>query len=842
MTAPRARTDASSRSDSRPSIAATAGERHCDAAHPQGLSRGTAHRLAAGQSRYRSRSTFAARVAAGPLLALAALLVAPLLGAGGLAYAQTSVLISNIGQMVSSSVTVPTFQSHGQGFTTGSASGEHTLGSVELAVSAFSGTASEITVSIYSESSGNPGTVVHTLTTPASISRPATTFTAPSGTTLAASTTYYVVITTTGTTIFLSSTDATAEDTGGASGWSIADDRRYTSSGTWTTTATPLRMRINGTAGTSTDATLSGLVLNDGTNDLTLTPTFATATTSYAASVGNDIVGNDIDRITVAPETTDDGATVAYLDENDAEIGDADGNTEGHQVALDVGANTIKVKVTAADDATTQTYTVVVTRQTQAQTGSWSATLIAGTFGNVVGCHLIFGGINPAMDCASSSVLSDDEFTHDGTTYTIQILQVTTNEGEASLLINVTPSWTNSAAELTLTVDGTPFAFNDGSGGGPSWSWSDTGLSWTVGQSVSLSLTASATTAPPTSPTSLSATANGETQIDLSWTAPADDGGSAITGYKIEWSADGSDPWAALRDDTESTDTTYADTGLTAGTTRHYRVSAINSMGAAGTASSVASTTTDVPVTVTVPDTLSVLENDTLVEIAVTATTGINAPPPRPFEIQLVTADGTAIAREDYLPLTLTLGFAVDDFSAKEIDGVFRWQATRLFLVSLSLPDAIIEDDETLTMTLIRPEGLSPSIVLGTPKTLTVTILNDDGIDATLSGLVLNDGTNDLTLAPTFATDTTSYTASVANDIDQITVTPETNDDSATVAYLDENDAEITDADGNTEGHQVALDVGANTIKVEVTAADDMTTQTYTLTVIRAEAPPPTPR
>ena len=390
MSAPRASRGASSQFDSQPS-AAPAGTRLSDTPHPQHLSRGTARRPVGGDAaspgRHRSRgrlagpvATLARRAAAGLLLPLAALLAAPLLGVGSLAHAQTSVLISNIGQTVSSSVTVLTTQSHGQGFTTGSALGEHTLGSVELAVSLFSGTASDMTVSIYSESSGNPGTVVHTLTTPASISVPATTFTAPSGTTLAASTTYYVVITTTGSSLFLNSTEATAEDTGGASGWSIADDRRYTSSGTWTTTATPLRMRINGTAGTSTDATLSGLVLNDGTNDLTLTPTFATATTSYAASVGNDIVGNDIDRITVAPETTDDSATVAYLDENDAEITDADGNTEGHQVVLDVGANTIKVKVTAADDATTQTYTVVVTRQTQAQTGSWSANLTPGSF------------------------------------------------------------------------------------------------------------------------------------------------------------------------------------------------------------------------------------------------------------------------------------------------------------------------------------------------------------------------------------------------------------------------------------------------------------------------------
>ena len=337
----------------------------------------------------------------------------------------------------------------------------------------------------------------------------------------------------------------------------------------------------------------------------------------------------------------------------------------------------------------------------------------------------------------------------------------------------------------------------------------------------------------PDPPTSLTATANGQTQIDLSWTAPADDGGSAITGYKIEWSADGTTNWADLVADTGSDAVTYVDAMLAAGTTRHYRVSAINPVGA-GAASSVASTTTDVPVTVTVAEELSVLENDATAEIAVTATTGIDAPPPRPFAVQLATADGTATAHEDYLPLTLTVGFAVDDFSAEEIDGVSRWQATQFLHVPISLPDAIIEADETFTMTLSRPEGLSPAIVLGTANTLTVTILNDDGIDATLSGLAVNDGTNDLTLTPTFATDTTSYAASVGNDIDRITVTPETNDDGATVAYLDENDAEITDADDMTEDQQVDLLVGANTIKVQVTAADEMTTQTYTLTVTRA--------
>ena len=92
-------------------------------------------------------------------------------------------------------------------------------------------------------------------------------------------------------------------------------------------------------------------------------------------------------------------------------------------------------------------------------------------------------------------------------------------------------------------------------------------------------------------PTGLTATASGATQIDLSWSAPASTGGSAITGYKIEVSANGTSGWTDQVADTNSTATTYAHTGLAAGDTRHYRVSAINTNGA-GTASNVANATT----------------------------------------------------------------------------------------------------------------------------------------------------------------------------------------------------------------------------------------------------------
>ena len=94
----------------------------------------------------------------------------------------------------------------------------------------------------------------------------------------------------------------------------------------------------------------------------------------------------------------------------------------------------------------------------------------------------------------------------------------------------------------------------------------------------------------PGAPEGLTAAGNGQTRMDLSWSAPPSDGGAAITGYRIEVSENGS-TWIDLVANTRNADTSYSHTGLTAGSTRHYRVSAINSAGT-GTASNIATGTT----------------------------------------------------------------------------------------------------------------------------------------------------------------------------------------------------------------------------------------------------------
>ena len=113
-----------------------------------------------------------------------------------------------------------------------------------------------------------------------------------------------------------------------------------------------------------------------------------------------------------------------------------------------------------------------------------------------------------------------------------------------------------------------------------------------LGHTETLTSAATATvTTTPGAPTGLAATATGPSQIDLAWTAPASTGGSAITGYKIEVSPDGSS-WSDLVADTASTDTAYAHMELAPATTRHYRVSAINAVGTSDASDSDDATTT----------------------------------------------------------------------------------------------------------------------------------------------------------------------------------------------------------------------------------------------------------
>ena len=277
-----------------------------------------------------------------------------------IAEASHDVLVSNTAQTVSSSGSSH-FQA--QSFTTGANAGGYTVTEIQIHLRTINANQTTNVKIRDNNSSGQPGNLVATLSNPATLTAGAlNTFTAPANTTLDASTTYWLSVSEGELSkLTYGATDGTGET--GATGWSIGDTHLWRAAeGTtaWSSTTNVLVIAIDGTLSTSTtsdDASLTDLELEDNkSSGITLTPTFASATTTYTTAVVNSV-----DEITVTPTVHDSAASYEIQNSAGTALTDADTNTTGFQVALSEGANIIKVEVTA-EDASTETYTVTVTR------------------------------------------------------------------------------------------------------------------------------------------------------------------------------------------------------------------------------------------------------------------------------------------------------------------------------------------------------------------------------------------------------------------------------------------------------------------------------------------------
>jgi hypothetical protein len=83
----------------------------------------------------------------------------------------------------------------------------------------------------------------------------------------------------------------------------------------------------------------------------------------------------------------------------------------------------------------------------------------------------------------------------------------------------------------------------------------------------------------PTAPGTPTASSTG-TSATITWTAPADNGGKAVTSYRIQRSTDNIN-FSTIVASTGNTLLTYTDTGLTPGTKYYYRTAAINAVAVA---------------------------------------------------------------------------------------------------------------------------------------------------------------------------------------------------------------------------------------------------------------------
>ena len=304
---------------------------------------------------------------------------------------------------------------------------------------------------------------------------------------------------------------------------------------------------INVTGGTNAD-------LSDLTIEGTSVTDFAAATTAYTLQVENST-----EQVTVAGAAADAPfATVAYS----ADDADTDTDTDGHQVDLAVGENAVIVTVTAQDGTTTKEYTLTISRapDTTAPTVAFASVSKDGLTVTVVFDERL-----------------DDTGTPPNTAFLVYVGEVD------PLLTGNRPSSPSSVAVSNTEAVGTVNLIM--------------GEAITAGEAVAVTYSAPVLRAlqdehsnqadefrlqpvanRPAAPTAtVSAVADAHSQLSVSWDDPAN-GGSAITGYEVQWRAD-AQTWEQAEAAGQSgtgVARPHIITGLGGGVAHHVRVRLMN--------------------------------------------------------------------------------------------------------------------------------------------------------------------------------------------------------------------------------------------------------------------------
>ena len=162
---------------------------------------------------------------------------------------------------------------------------------------------------------------------------------------------------------------------------------------------------------------------------------------------------------------------------------------------------------------------------------------------------------------------------------------------------------------------------------------------------------------PPTLPTGLSALA-GNASVSLSWSAPAFDGGSPLTGYKVyRGTSTGAESFLA---NTGSTATSYTDSSAANSTTYFYKVSALNLPGEGGLSNEAFATPTAPPTTPDAPTGLSALAGNASVSLSWSAPAFDGGSPLTGYKVYRGTSTGT----ESFLANTGSTATSYTDSSA----------------------------------------------------------------------------------------------------------------------------------------------------------------------------------
>ena len=234
--------------------------------------------------------------------------------------------------------------------------------------------------------------------------------------------------------------------------------------------------------------------------------------------------------------------------------------------------------------------------------------------------HTTWTALTPSQALTSSSVSYTDTTVSAGNTYSYRISSINAGGSSvASTVVNattlpLTPTLTATVASATevdlhwaASNGATSYKVESSNDGGNTWStlatqagtsYANTALTADHGYEYRISAIDATGTSPSSAtvtlttllnaPTNFTAASNGPTEIDLTWTPVAD-----ATAYKLERSIGNNTTWTTLSPNPALTlgSSSYADTGVPAGTSCYYRLSAISAAGTSVASSTVTALT-----------------------------------------------------------------------------------------------------------------------------------------------------------------------------------------------------------------------------------------------------------
>ena len=574
--------------------------------------------------------------------------------------------------------------------------------------------------------------------------------------------------------------------------------------------------------------------------------TFDSTTTSYTAQAANSVT-----QTTVTPTVNDSGASHVI---KIGGVTDADGD-----ISLGVGSNVITVEVTAEDDSTTRTYTVTVTRAAPSTDATLSGLTLSGIdFGTFASGTISYNAqvANSVSQTTLTPTVNDS-----GASQVIKIGSVTDADGVITLsvgsnviTVEVTAEDDSTTLTYTVTVTRAEPPSTDATLKGLTLSSVDFGTfdSTTTSYAAQIANSVSQTTVTPAvndSGASYVVKLGGVTDAD--GVIALSVGGNVIT---IEVTAEDDSitlkyTVTVTRAAPPSTDATLSaltlsgvDFGTFASGTTSYTAQVANSVSQTTVTptenDSGASYVIKLGAVVDTDGVVLLSVGSSVITVAVTAeddsttrtytVTVTRAEPPTPELSSDATLNALTLSGIDFG----TFDSTTVSYTAQVANGVTQTTVTPAvndsgasYVVKLggvTDADGVIALSVGSNVLTVEVTAEDDSTTL--KYTVTVTRAAPPSTDATLSALTLSSVD-----FGTFAAGTTSYSAQAANSVSQTTVTPTVNDSGAShVIKL----GGVTDADG-----VITLGVGSNVIAIEVTAEDDATTRTYTVTVTRAEPP-----